>query len=42
MKKVIDFIKLSEAEGKISEKEYELIYPSGSKSDILYGSSKVH
>ena len=41
-KKVIDFIKLLEAEGKISEKEYELIYPSGSKSDILYGSSKVH
>ena len=31
-KKVIDLIKRLENEGKISEKEYELIYPRGSKT----------
>ena len=41
-KKVIDLIKRLETEGKISEKEYELIYPRGSRPGILYGSPKVH
>ena len=40
--KVIDLIKRLETEGKISEKEYELIYPRGSRPDILYESPKVH
>ena len=31
-----------ENEGKISEKEYELIYPGGSRPGVLYGSLKVH
>ena len=35
-------IKRLENEGKISEKEYELIYPRDSKPGILYGSPKVH
>ena len=41
-KKVIDLIKRQENEGKISEEEYELIYPRGSRPGILYGSPKVH
>ena len=41
-KKVIDLIKRLENEGKISEKEYELIYPRGSRPGILYGSPKFH
>ena len=41
-KKVIDLIKRLENEGKISEKEYKLIYPRGSRPGILYGSPKVH
>ena len=41
-KKVIDLIKRLENEGKISEKEYELIYPRGSRPGILHGSPKVH
>ena len=41
-KKVIDLIKRLENESKISEKEYELIYPKGSRPGILYGSPKVH
>ena len=41
-KKVIDLIKRLENEGKISEKEYELIYSRGSRPGILYGSPKVH
>ena len=41
-KKVIDLIKRLENESKISEKEYELIYPRGSRPGILYGSPKVH
>ena len=41
-KKVIDLIKRLENEGKISEKEYELIYPRVSRPGILYGSPKVH
>ena len=40
-KKVIDLIKRLENDGKISEKEYELIYPRGSTPGILYGSPKV-
>ena len=28
--------------GKISEKEYQLIYPRGSRPSILHGSQKVH
>ena len=35
-------IKRLENEVKISEKEYELIYPRGSRPGILYGSSKIH
>ena len=35
-------IKRLETEGEISEKEYELIYPRGSRPDILYGSPKIH
>ena len=35
-KKVIDLIKRLENEGKISEKEYKLIYPRGSRPGILY------
>ena len=41
-KKIIDLMKRLENEGIISEKEYELIYPRGSRPGILYGSSKVH
>ena len=41
-KKVIDLIKRLENKGKISEKEYELIYPKGSRPGILYGSPKFH
>ena len=41
-KKVIDLIKRLENEGKISEKEYELIYPRGSRPGILHRSPKVH
>ena len=41
-KKVIDLIKRLQNEVKISEKEYELIYPWGSRPGILYGSPKVH
>ena len=41
-KKVIGLIKRLENEGKIPEKEYELIYPRGSRPGILYGSPKVH
>ena len=41
-KKVIDLIKRLENESKISEKEYELIYPRGSRPGVLYGSPKVH
>ena len=41
-KKVIDLIKRLENEGKISEKEYELIYTRRSRPGILYGSSKIH
>ena len=41
-KKVIDLIKRLENEGKISEKEYELIYPRGSRPGILHGSPKIH
>ena len=41
-KKVIDLIKRLENEGKISEKESELIYPRGSRPGVLYGSPKVH
>ena len=41
-KKVIDLIKRLENEGKISEKEYELIYSRGYRPGILYGSPKVH
>ena len=35
-------IKRLENDGKISEKEYELIYPRGSRPGILYGSPKFH
>ena len=35
-------MKRLEYDGKISEKEYEQIYPRGSRSDILYESPKVH
>ena len=35
-------IKRLENEGKISEKEYELIYPRGSRPGVSYGSPKVH
>ena len=35
-------IKRLENEGNISEKEYEQIYPWGSRPGILYGSPKVH
>ena len=35
-------IKRLENEGKISEKEYKLIYSRGSRPGILYGSPKVH
>ena len=35
-------IKRLEKEGKISEKEYELIYARGSRPGILYGSPKFH
>ena len=35
-------IKRLENEGKISEKEYELIYPRGSRPGVLYGSPKVN
>ena len=41
-KKVIDLIKRLENEGKISEKEYELIYTRRSRPGILYGSPKIH
>ena len=41
-KKVIDLIKRLENEGKISKKEYQLIYPRGSRPHILYVSPKVH
>ena len=41
-KKVIDQIKCLEHEGKISEKEYELIYHRGSRASVLYKSPKVH
>ena len=41
-KKVIDQIKRLEHEGKISEKEYELIYPRGSRPSVLYKSQKAH
>ena len=41
-KKFIDLIKRLENKGKISEKEYELIYPRGSRPGILYGSPKFH
>ena len=41
-KKVINLIKHLENEGKISEKEYQLIYPRESIPGILYGSPKVH
>ena len=40
-KKVIDLIKPLENEGKISGKEYQLIYRRGSRSGILYGSPKL-
>ena len=40
--KVIDLIKPLENEGKISGKEYQLIYRRGSRSGILYGSPKLH
>ena len=39
---VTDLIKCLEDECKISEQEYELIYPRVSSPGILYGSSKVH
>ena len=35
-------IKRLENEGKISEKEYELIYLKDSRPAILYGSQEVH
>ena len=35
-------IKRLENDRKISEKEYELIYPRGSRLDILYESPKIH
>ena len=41
MKKVIDLIKRLENEGTISEKEFEIIYPRGSRPCILYGRPKV-
>ena len=41
-KKVIELIKRLENEGKNSEKEYQLIYPRGSRPGILYGSPKFH
>ena len=41
-KKVIVVIRRLENEGKISEKEYELIYPRGSRPGILCGSPKIH
>ena len=41
-KKVVDLLKRLENEGKISEKEYKLIYPRDSRPGILYGSPKVH
>ena len=41
-KEVIDLIKRLENEGKISEKEFELIHSRGSRPGILYGSPKVH
>ena len=41
-KKVINLIKCLENEGKISEKEHQLIYPRESIPGILYGSPKVH
>ena len=40
-KKIIDLIERLENDGKISEKEYELIYPRGSRPGILYGSANV-
>ena len=40
-KKVLDLIKRLENEGKISEKEYELIYPRSSRPGILYGSPQT-
>ena len=41
-KKVIVVIRRLENEVKISEKEYELIYPRGSRPGILCGSPKIH
>ena len=41
-KKVIELIKRLENEGKNSEKEYELIYPTGSRPGIFNGSPKFH
>ena len=41
-KKAIHLIKRLEKEGKISEKEYELIYPRGSRPGILHRGPKVH
>ena len=41
-KKVIDLIKCLQNEGKISEKEYRLIYLRGYRQGILYGGPKVH
>ena len=41
-KKVIDLIKRLENEGKILEKEYEIIYPRCSRPGILHRSPKVH
>ena len=41
-KKVIVVIRRLANEGKISEKEYELIYPRGSRPGILCGSPKIH
>ena len=41
-KKVIDLIKGLENEGKISEKENEIIYPRCSRPAILHRSPKVH
>ena len=40
-KKVIDFIKRLENEGKISDKEYQLIYRRGSRPCFLYECPKV-
>ena len=41
-KRVIGLIKHLENEGKISGKEYQLIYHRGSRPHILYGIPKVH